>query len=226
MCWLDIWPQLEQPEAVDLHQLTLVPDVPRGIAALASGFMLVPGAARVSGGIGDALVDVDGAEHERRSAVGLRALTDLGLLGRLLALPLGELVRWDDLSPDDARRFTTAPYGTIECSPDGVRRLLCYPVSVPLVLVRSSSWRRGLQRASAFEPFAQRVLILEGNHQDLDSLAWEADVLGVGVWVKDASRLREVVPPAPWQQQFAKGAGWRFRERAYLALLNATRPAG
>jgi hypothetical protein len=216
---------LEQPEAVDLRQLTLLPDVPPDTAVLGSGFTLVPNAARVSGGIGDALIDVDRGEHKRRSAIGLHAVTDLGLLGRLLALPLGELVRWDDLSPYDARRFAAAPYGTVECSPVGARRLLCYPVSVPLVVVRSSSWRRGLRRASAFEPFAQRVLILEGSHRDLDRLVWEADVLGVGVWAKDASRLREVLPPAPWQQKFAKGAGWRFRERAYLALLNATRPA-
>lgn len=55
---------------------------------------------------------------------------------------------------------------------------------VPLVLVRSRSWRHGPRTASVFEPFARRVLILEDSSQDLTQLAWEADVLGVGVWIQ------------------------------------------
>lgn len=205
-----------------LHQLTLVADTPFNAAAWGAGVVLVLEAARVSGGTGDALVDVDELEHLRRSATGLRAVTDLGLLDRLLALPHRELVRWNDLSAEDARQLREAPDGVVECSPSGVRRMLTYPVSVPLVLVRSSSWRRGLQRACAFEPFAQRVLILEGTHRDLHRLTWEADVLGVGIWVEDGSQIREVLAPAPWRQLYVKAAGWRFRERAYLSWLNAT----
>lgn len=208
-----------------LHQLTLVADAPFNAAAWSPGVVLVLEAAKVSGGTGDALVDIDKAEHLRRSPTGLRAVTDLGLLDRLLALPHRELVRWNDLSAEDTRQFREAPDGVVECSPSGVRRMLTYPVSVPLVLVRSSSWRRGLQRACAFEPFARRVLILEGTHRDLHRLAWEADVLGVGIWVEDGSRIREVLAPAPWRQLYVKAAGWRFRERAYLSWLNATHPA-
>ena len=95
------------------------------------------------------------------------------------------------------------------------------PALVPLVLVRSRSWRRGLRTASAFEPFAQRVLILEDFRQDLNRLAWEADVLGVGVWLQTDSGTRQVVPPAPWHQHYVKAAGWRFRERAYHSWLSA-----
>jgi len=206
---------------VYLHQLTLVADAPFSAAAWSAGVVLVLDAARASGGTGDALVDVDESEHLRRSATGLRAVTDLGLLDRLLALPHHELVRWNDLSAEDAHQFRTAPDGVVECLPSGVRRMLTYPVSVPLVLVRSSSWRRGLQRACAFEPFAQRVLILEGTHRDLHRLTWEADVLGVGIWVEDGSQIREALAPAPWRQLYVKAAGWRFRERVYLSWLNA-----
>jgi hypothetical protein len=199
-------------------------DAPPAAVPWSPGVMFVPGAARVSGGTGDALVGVDETEHLRRSAAGLRAVTDLRLLDRLLALPHGELVRWEDLSAADTCRFRAAPEGVIVCTPFGVRRMLTYPASVPLVVVRSRSWRRGLERATAFEPFAQRVLLLEGTHRDLDRLTWEADVLGVGVWAHDVSDLRELVPPAPWRQLYVKAAGWRFRERAYLSLLNATHP--
>lgn len=204
----------------------LLPQVPREPGYSGPGLAFVSGAARVAGGTGDALVEVDMAEHQRRAGLGLRAVTDLGMLARLLRLPHGELVRWADLSADDERRLRSAPDGIVYCSAAGVRRVLAYPAAVPLVLVRSRSWRRGLRAASAFEPFAQRVLVLEGFRQDLTRLAWEADVLGVGVWLKAGSRTREVVAPAPWRQHYVKAAGWRFRERAYQCWLSARPPAG
>lgn len=208
---------------MQLTPQSLMLDAPSRATVWGPGVALAHGAARVSGGTGDALVELHEPEHQRRSAVDLCAVTDLGLLDRLLALPLGELVRWDDLSLDDERRLRAAPEGVVECTSPGVRRVLSYPVSVPLVLVRSRSWRRGLQRASAFEPFAQRVLILEGTHRNLCQLTWEADVLGVGVWIQDSAAIREVVAPAPWRQLYVKAAAWRFRERAYQSLVNAMR---
>jgi hypothetical protein len=146
----------------------------------------------------------------------------LSLLDRLLNLPLGEIVRWGDLGPDDQRRFRSASAGIVDCGPAGVRRLLTPPVSVPLVLVRGRSWRRGLRTAGVFRPFAQRVLVLEDFRRDLAQLTWEADVLGVGVWLRTDSGTEQIVPPAPWRQRYFKAAGWRFRERAYQAWLNTS----
>lgn len=209
-----------------LPQEVLLPQEPRDPNDDESGVALVAGAARVAGGSGDALVEVDMREHQRRVMFGLRTVTDLGLLAGLLRLPLGELVQWDDLSPDDARRLRLAPDGIVDRSAAGVRRVFAQPVAVPLVLVRSRSWRRGLRTASVFEPFAQRVLILEDFRQDLNRLAWEADVLGVGVWLQTDSGTRQIVPPGPWRQRYDKAAGWRFRERAYHSWLNARPPEG
>lgn len=152
---------------------------------------------------------------------GLGAVTDLGLLARLLSLPVGELVRWGDLSQDDQRRLRSAPTGIVDCRPAGVRRMLAPTALVPLVLVRSRSWRHGLRTASVFEPFAQRVLILEDFRRDITQLAWEADLLGVGVWLQADSGTREIVPPAPWRLRYFKAAGLRFRERAYQGWLKA-----
>lgn len=190
-----------------------------------SGLAFVSAGAQVAGGVGDALVEVDEHEHHRRVASGLGAVTSLGLLDCLLGLPSGEWVRWGDLSVDDVHRLQVAPVGVVDQSSRGVRRTLVPPATVPLVVVRSSLWRRGLRRASAFEPFAQRVLLLDGAHRDLRRVTWEADVLGVGVWVHTSTGTEEVLAPAPWRQLYVKAAGWRFRERAYNSWLTAGRPA-
>lgn len=186
----------------------------------------VPDGAQVASGLGDALVEVDEQEHDRRAAHGLGGVTSLGLLDRLLGLPLGEWVRWDDLSVDDVKRLQMAPVGVVEQSPRGVRRTLVPPATVPLVVVRSSSWRRGLRTVSAFEPFAQRVLLLTSPRRDLHRVTWEADLLGVGVWVQSEKGVEEVLAPAPWRQLYVKASGWRFRERVYRCWLNAALPAG
>ncbi|MGH3939854.1 MAG: hypothetical protein ACRDTG_14740 [Pseudonocardiaceae bacterium] len=180
----------------------------------------------MAGGVGDALVEVDEQEHNRRAASSLGAVTSLGLLDCLLGLPLGECVRWNDLSVEDVHRLQMAPLGVIDQSTRGVRRVLVPPATVPLVVVRSSSWRRGLRRANAFEPFAQRVLILNHPRRDLPRLTWEADLLGVGVWIQTETGVEEVLTPAPWRQRYVKAAGWRFRERAYRSWLNAAPPVG
>ena len=70
---------------------------------------------------------------------GLRAVTDMGLLARLLRLPLVGLVPWKDLSSDDQRILRTAADGIVDCSPAGVQRVLVQPASVPLVLVREEA---------------------------------------------------------------------------------------
>lgn len=199
----------------------LLPDLVRSPGDHSACVAFVPAGAQVAGGVGDALVEVDEPEHHRRAASGLGAVTGIGLLDRLLGLPSGEWVRWDDLSIEDIHQLQMAPVGVIDQSPRGVRRTLVPAATVPLVLVRSSSWRRGLRKASAFEPFAQRVLVLDRPRRDLHRVIWEADLVGVGVWVQTEKGTEEVLTPAPWRQRYVKAAGWRFRERAYHNWLNA-----
>ncbi len=189
-----------------------------------AGVVYVPSAARVAGAVGDALMQVDGEEHRRRLGAGLGAVTSIGLLDRLLNLPLGEWVRSRDLRSDDAQSLRLAPVGVVELSERGVRRTLAPPGTVQLVVVRASSWRTGLRRASAFAPFGRRVLLLEGEHRNLSQVIWEADVLGVGVWLRASTHTEELLQPAPWRQHYVKAAGWRFRERAYQRWLTSTPP--
>lgn len=183
---------------------------------------VVPLAAIVSGGVGDAVVEICPDEHQRRLAAGLEAVTDLLLLDRLLSLPLCEPVNWNALPPLDQAVLRATPSGVVGRSAQQVQRLLTRVVNVRLVIVQSDRWRQGLRRASAFEQFAQRVVLLARAPTNLDSKLWEADALGVGVWVQDGGDLRQLVAPAPWRPGYIKAAGWRFSERAYRGWRRAT----
>jgi len=68
------------------------------------------------------------------------------------------------------------------------------------------------------------VLLLEGEHRNLQQVTWEADLLGVGVWLRTSTHIEQILAPAPWRQLYVKAAGWRFRERAYDRWLSATPP--
>ncbi|MFD9891555.1 hypothetical protein ACFWY9_19640 [Amycolatopsis sp. NPDC059027] len=187
-----------------------------------AGCEVVPDAAAVSGGSGDAVVEIDWNEHQRRLAAGFVGITDLPLLDRLLTLPYGEPILRRDLSPRDSSAFCAAPAAAVETSETCVRRVLKPVVRVSLVVVRDTTWRVGLRRAAAFEPFAQRVLLLPSRPQRLDHKIWEADCLGVGVWVMDGDQIQQLVAPAPWKQHYVKAAGWRFTERVYTIWRAAT----
>ena len=189
------------------------------IAARFPDAALVPCGARGTSATGDAVVRVDQDEHARRAATGLGAVTNLALLDVLIGLPLGELVEWRDLTEREVSYTRKAPAGVLDRSPEGVRRLLIPPATVPLVVARAASWRKGLERAGAFAPFAQRVMLLPRVPRDLPGKALEADFWGVGVWIQRGDRIEEVVPPEPWEQRYFKAAGWAFRERTYGSWL-------
>lgn len=182
----------------------------------------VADAVRVSGGRGDAVLRVDGAEHARRTGAGVGAVTDLRLLDRLMCLPLGADIAWGDLDAEDAALFQRTSPGIVTVSALGVRRLLVPAVTVDLVVVRQSRWRAGLRAAAAFEPFAQRVLHLPQAPGRIADLLWEADLLGIGVWVGGDDAPEQLLAPAPWRRRYVKAAGWRFAERAYAAWLSAS----
>jgi hypothetical protein len=177
--------------------------------------------AQVNGGRGDALLRVDAEEHERRVAAGLGAITDLWLLDRLLTLPLCETIQWADLADHDVDLFRRSHSGVVKRSAHGIRRLMVPAVDVSLVVVRQTRWRVGLRAAAAFEPFAQRVLLIPNPPRELSSVLWEADFLGVGIWTGTIDAPEQLLAPGPWKRRYVKGAGWRFAERAYGMWLNA-----
>lgn len=190
----------------------------------------IEGAARVAGGVADAVLAVDAVEAARRRDVGTGGVGDLALLDTLMCLPVGCPVATDDLTALSRARLRAAPPGCVEWLDEAavVVRWLVPAVNVELVVVRSATWRAGLLRASAFEPFATRVVLLDRPPRALHQAAWEADAAGVGLWLSTAGtatgceaetlgEVQQVVAPAPFVRRYVKPAGWRFTERAYAA---------
>lgn len=181
---------------------------------------IVPRGARAAGSVADALVTYDEVEHERREDLGLGAVTSLALLDALLNLPLGVSTHRDDLAPYAREVLLAAPAGVVEWDGAWVNRLLVPPLTVVAALVRTPTWRRAIQRAGRFAPFAQRLIIFD--RVPSPELTWEANLDGVGVWAVVDGETREVCPPEPFVRRYWKAAGWRFAEHAYGAWLTST----
>lgn len=190
--------------------------------AIESGSVGVIAAGAVTvGAVGDAVVACDHAEQARRRDAGLGAVTSLWLLNAVMTLPAGAPVRVADLSEEVWACVRVAPKGVVVIDGRWVTRLLSPPLTVVGAVVHGTGWRRPLQRAGRFTPFAQRLLVLEKTPPS--GMIWEAQVAGVGVWTLQDARLEEICPPAPFRQLYWKPAGWGFAERAYAASLRSSR---
>lgn len=173
----------------------------------------VAGGAVVAGARGDAWLRVAGPEHARR---GGRSCTDLALLDVLGRLPLHRPVPTARLTDRERAVLLTAPAWTVESGPAHIERVARPPVTVGLVTCEGGAWRVLLRRAAAFRYFAPAAVLLPRLPARRPETAWEADVAGVGVYVRDGDAIREVLAPVtPGYPR--KAAHWRFEERAYRA---------
>jgi hypothetical protein len=143
-------------------------------ALACSDVLLVRGGARLSGGVGDALVRPNWVELERRADIGMGAARDLVLLDALLSLPAGVNVPVADLARDAVRVLRRAPEGVVAFDGSGhverVMRLLCRPLVFEGVEVEfvGQGWRRALAGAAVFA----RVVGLSGCLRPMRS-GWE-----------------------------------------------------
>jgi len=177
--------------------------------------------AQAAGVTADALVTVDGAEHSRRARVGLPHVTSLRLLDTVMDFPLLTPVRMCDVGARSQEVIREAPRGVFVRDDLVVTRLLSPPVTVVAALVLGASWRRVISRASTFAPFCQQVMLLERRPRDVSTLIWEADLAGIGVWIRSGGETVEVLRPSVFNRRRWKAAGWRFQERAYAAWLRS-----
>jgi hypothetical protein len=176
--------------------------------------------ARSTGSVADALVLHDADEQARRVASCLGAVPSLALLDTLLNLPVGVPTRRDDVSPYSRELLWRAPLGVVELDGLWVTRLLTPPLTVVAAVVRSVPWRRAIQRAGRFAPFAQRIMVFDVVPSP--ELTWEANAVGVGVWAIVDGKTHELCRPAPFVRAYWKAAGWRFAEHAYATWLTST----
>lgn len=176
--------------------------------------------ARSAGSVADALAMHDTTEQARRREFALGAVQSLALLDALLNLPLRVPTHRDDLAPYARELLWRAPAGAVELDGAWVSRLLTPPLTVVAAVVRTRTWRRAIQRAGRFAPFAQQIMVFD--RVPAPELTWEANAAGIGVWVEVDGETREVCRPEPFARRYWKAAGWRFTEHAYAMWLTST----
>jgi hypothetical protein len=158
---------------------------------------------------------LDVAEHARRQAAALGAVTDPGLLGRLLEVPVGQPVADPALWAETACQ----PAGVVARGDDGfsVTRLLAPALVITDVTVSASKSQgeKAVQRASLFAGFAARWARVAAEPRE--SLVLEAKLYGVGLVDDDGA----VILAAEQPDTRADGWTWLQGEKAYRRWLTA-----
>lgn len=183
----------------------------------------VADAARIHDAHADAVLTIDPAEHTRRRDCGLGAVTDRSLLHALMCLPLGEPVPVADLGRVTADLLAVAPPGVLDHLDRPARLRRCYTPAahVDLIVVRAPTWHHARRRADLFHSFATRVVLLSRRPRRAEDVAWEADLIGAGLWVPAADgSIEELVAPAEHRPRYLKPGRWLFAEHAYAAWLH------
>lgn len=163
----------------------------------------------------------DEAEQRRRVAAGLTGVTRMDLLDVLLGLPAGATVPWAALTARERRAVRELPAGCVDVTSAGVVGLLRRPLRPALAIVRTASWRAGLDRAGRFGAYCARTVVLPGVPADLDEARAEADYWGVGL----VAGTEVILPPEPFRSRAHTPAGWAFAEELHLRTLTAALPA-
>lgn len=185
------------------------------------GLLLVSGGAVAAGTRAHALIALDRRELERRAIHGLESVDALHLLDALLSFPLGCPIALTDLTEREVRLLREAPAGCVEFDSQSVTRTLQVPATVVAAVVHGSRWRAALRRSAAFSPFTQRIVVLPTAPDA--SVALEAQIAGVGIWVDHGDdRVEDYLAPEPFVPNYFKAAGWRFAENAVREVLEAS----
>jgi len=158
-----------------------------------------------------AYVIINVAEHQRREAAGMAAVTDPALLDRLMDLPVATPV----IDPVIWAEMADQPAGIIERSEDGtsVTRRLESPLMIEDVVVDAAAGRelRGVQDASLFAGFTRRW-VAAARSRIPDTTLLEAKLCGVGI----LGSCRRVLLPAEKPVALTMdGWSWLLQEKAY-----------
>ena len=156
-------------------------------------------------------------EHRRRQAAGMGAVTDPGLLDRLMdlpaAVPVIDPVLWAEMADQ--------PPEILDRGEDGasVTRRLTSPLAIASVVIQAASGRelRAVQEASLFAGFTCRwVAAARGRVPDATML--EAKLCGVGVVDPGHRVLLAAEKPVALTRD---GWSWLLEEKAYRRWLSA-----
>ena len=173
------------------------------------------------------VVDIDVLEHARRQAEGVGAINDWRVLDAPNGLKPGVAVSSREVPAWGLRALRQAGGAVAKSGRGWVTREARVPLIVDVVVVTDTRWRRGVQRATRFGPYCQRVLALPRLPVDSTNLLLEAHYLGVGLWTAKATGAGLpgraagglVLEPAPFVPQRFTAASWAFAEDAYRQIL-------
>jgi hypothetical protein len=155
------------------------------------------------------------AEFERRQAIGLGGVTNLGHLDLMMELPAG-LPVMPNLA--DGRTLCRLPAGCVDITAEGVVRQLTKPLDVKLAITIRPRFPQGLVQAGRFGAYCTRVLALTGKPRNLRDAAIEADFWGIGLIVNATTEPELVVAPEPFVPQRHTPAAWAFAEDIYQQI--------
>lgn len=164
-----------------------------------------------------ALARLSLAEHDRRSAAGLGAVTNPVLLDRLLDLPAGQSVG----DPVVWAETSGLPGGIVDRGDDGytVTRLLEPPLALDGVVVQAgrAGVLRAVQDASLFAGFTWRWVASTGR-TIRQTAVLEARLCGVGLLDRDGGVVLQAEPPLG---RVVDGWSWLLQEQTYRCWLRA-----
>ena len=165
---------------------------------------------------------VEPAETKRRLDRSIAPVVDLDLLDFLVKI--GESSEYmEPLSKDEWELASRGiDKGVLEVVDENgvrvLRRLVEPPVSVMHVTVWHDEWRKGLQAASRFAPYASRDLVLTTLPRNTTELELEAAFFGIGLctgsWSEEDPAER-ICDFEPFILKRFTGAAWLFSEKVF-----------
>jgi hypothetical protein len=163
-------------------------------------------------------VVVHADELTRRRGEKLGCLRRLDVVDVLLNLPIAVAVSWDSLSARERRTLTRLPDGVVSRRGNSVVRRATPPVRPEHVVVPARTFRRGLERASAFSTYCARSTALANSVKLAEFELAEASYYGVGIYQYHGEALVEMLAPEPMPTWGETPASWVFSETLYERL--------
>jgi hypothetical protein len=179
-----------------------------------------------AGGLVDVLAVVDAAEHERRRAFGLTAVTDRLLLEALALLPAGVPFPADVVDPLQRVVLDGAARGVVEVVDDCYVRGWRPPceLAAAIVFAPTALWLGALELISTTVGLADRYIVVRARPSP--ALLERATKVGVGVvWDEGSDQSRIVTRPRRRPRRLGVRR-WTLQERVYERWLavRATAP--
>lgn len=159
-------------------------------------------------------------EHQRRTEIGLGAVESISALRYLSSMPAD--LPWPRNSVSEGERCRL-PAGCIENESDLLVRRLVPAMTIGSVYVPGRGWRRLLERAARFAPYAARYVWVARVPGEATALVRAAEATLWGIGIVEGTDRRVVLEAEPFTRMRWTPASWLFSEMAYGQFLRRQR---